>query len=139
MPSNFHFNVLDSDDEAIKLRILSIRSELFSGNNAQMAERLNITPSELSHTISGKRGIGLKIIKLIAENVPEVDINWLVIGRGKMVIDDNNTTCVSDDESAFNSSKMALVEDELKKAHDQIDILINSLKLLQERCQRSQE
>lgn len=125
MQKKLYFNRIDSSDEAIKLRIIDIRRIVFDGNNTQMAEFLGVTPSELSHAINGNKGIGMKFIKLIADKITDIDLNWLITGRGNIYVAKNTRQ----------SEQLDKIKHDLDIAYRLVDTLSENIKLLKERQQ----
>lgn len=62
-------------------RFLQIRESLYGGNNRKMASDMGVNENILSGMCCGSRIIGLTDILRLLESIPEVDANWLLLGR----------------------------------------------------------
>src|SRR5574344_147571 len=52
----------------------------------QFAEEIGIQPSAMSHILSGRNNPSLAVVMKIVTCYPEIDINWLMFGKGEMYI-----------------------------------------------------
>lgn len=68
-------------------RISQIRQIFCEDNNREFSELINVNEQALSQICSGKRNAGLEIVQKILDNLPEIDANWLLRGKGNMTID----------------------------------------------------
>lgn len=68
-------------------RISQIRQTFCEDNNREFSELINVNEQALSQICSGKRNAGLEIVQKILDNLPEIDANWLLRGKGNMTID----------------------------------------------------
>lgn len=53
----------------------------------QFAEEIGIQPSSLSHIINGRNKPSLDFVMKIMQRWPDIDINWLMFGKGDMLVD----------------------------------------------------
>ncbi len=51
----------------------------------QFAEEIGIQPSGMSHILSGRNRPSLDFIMKVINRYPEIDINWLMFGKGEMM------------------------------------------------------
>ena len=68
-------------------RIKQIRSILFDDNNRKFAYEIGEIEQTMSQICLNKRNAGLEIVQKILDNLPEIDANWLLRGKGNMTID----------------------------------------------------
>lgn len=68
-------------------RISQILQTFCEDNNREFSELINVNEQALSQICSGKRNAGLEIVQKILDNLPEIDANWLLRGKGNMTID----------------------------------------------------
>lgn len=68
-------------------RISQLRQTFCEDNNREFSELINVNEQALSQICSGKRNAGLEIVQKILDNLPEIDANWLLRGKGNMTID----------------------------------------------------
>ncbi len=64
-----------------RLRILMDNFQLSS---SQFADKLEIQRSAISHLLSGRNKPSILILEKILKNFPEVDIEWLITGKGSI-------------------------------------------------------
>jgi len=50
----------------------------------QFAEEIGIQPSGMSHIMSGRNNPSLEFVNKVVRRYPEIDANWLLLGRGEM-------------------------------------------------------
>ena len=50
----------------------------------QFAEEIGIQPSGMSHIMSGRNNPSLDFVMKVIRRYPEIDANWLILGRGAM-------------------------------------------------------
>lgn len=50
----------------------------------QFAEQIGIQPSGMSHILSGRNNPSLDFVLKVVKRWPEVNINWLMLGKGEM-------------------------------------------------------
>ena len=51
----------------------------------QFAEEIGIQPSGMSHILSGRNNPSLDFVLKVMKRWPEVNINWLMFGKGEML------------------------------------------------------
>ena len=52
----------------------------------QFAEEIGIQPSGMSHILSGRNNPSLDFVMKVMKRWPEVNINWLMFGKGEMYV-----------------------------------------------------
>lgn len=50
----------------------------------QFAEEIGIQPSGMSHIMGGRNNPSLDFVAKVLRRYPEIDANWLILGRGEM-------------------------------------------------------
>lgn len=78
--------------------------------------------------ISGKRTIGLTIIELIAEKYPDVNLNWLITGKGPMLISEMQPATTQSNLQELLDLKAATT-----RLNQMVDSLMLNVKLLKEK------
>lgn len=58
-------------------------------NAAQLAEEINVQKSGISHILTGRNNPSLDFIQKILNRYPEINAQWLVMGKGAMFMDMN--------------------------------------------------
>ena len=77
---------------------------------AQFAEKIGISPSSLSHILSGRNNPSLEVVMKIHKACDYISLDWLLYGEGQMETDvdsDNNIHYTPSlfDENPVNSTK----------------------------------
>ena len=50
----------------------------------QFAEEIGVQPSGMSHILGGRNNPSLEFVNKVLRRYPEIDANWLLLGRGEM-------------------------------------------------------
>lgn len=53
-------------------------------SQAQFADTINVVRASVSHVLAGRNNPGYEFIKAIMDNYPSLNIEWLILGKGKM-------------------------------------------------------
>lgn len=64
--------------------------EYYSMNAASFADKIGVQRSSLSHLLSGRNKPSLDFILKIIEAFPDVDLYWILIGKGNFLKEKNN-------------------------------------------------
>ena len=87
---------------------------------AQFAEKIGISPSSLSHILSGRNNPSLEVVMKIHKACDYISLDWLLYGEGQMETDvdsDNNihyTPSLFDENSLFTPERPASPREEIK-------------------------
>lgn len=66
---------------------------------AEFANTVGVNPSGLSHILSGKRNnLSIDTILKILDKYPDIELNWLILGKGNMTDLDKNSNSLFSDE-----------------------------------------
>lgn len=65
-------------------------------SSRQFAEEIGIQPSGMSHILSGRNNPSLDFVMKVVKRWPEININWLMFGKGEMYVSSNGTQPVTD-------------------------------------------
>ena len=60
-------------------------------SSRQFAEEIGIQPSGMSHILSGRNNPSLDFVMKVVKRWPEININWLMFGKGEMYVSSNGT------------------------------------------------
>ena len=74
-------------------------------NNIQFSQKTGISPASLSHITSGRSNPTLTILRNIVESFPELNPEWVLLGRGDMFQNASNTA--DGQNNGINSSEDA--------------------------------
>lgn len=61
-------------------------------SQAQFADTINVVRASVSHVLAGRNNPSYDFIKAIMDKYPELNIEWLILGKGKMYKDRNVAT-----------------------------------------------
>lgn len=80
------FVISNFEDYKCKIMINRINLILRAKNITarQFAEEIGIQPSGMSHIMSGRNNPSLDFVTKVIRRYPEIDANWLIMGRGAM-------------------------------------------------------
>lgn len=53
-------------------------------SQAQFADTINVVRASVSHVLAGRNNPSYDFIKAIMDNYPALNIEWLILGKGKM-------------------------------------------------------
>lgn len=53
-------------------------------SQAQFADIINVVRASVSHVLAGRNNPSYDFIKAIMDNYPDLNIEWLILGKGKM-------------------------------------------------------
>lgn len=51
---------------------------------AQLADNLKVVRASISHILSGRNNPGYDFIKVMMQKYPKLNMEWLILGKGKM-------------------------------------------------------
>lgn len=89
------------------MRISQIRQTLFDNNNRAFSDIVEINEQSLSQICSGKRNAGIDVVQKISEKMPELNANWLLTGRGTMLVAPSSSFNISSSPKAtINNGEM---------------------------------
>lgn len=99
-----------SNKTGLNNRINQIRSSLFDDNNRKFASAIGKNEQTMSQICLNKRNAGLEIVQKILDNLPEIDANWLLRGKGNMTIDrsDKNVSVHDSQKTTISNGGMAI-------------------------------
>jgi len=67
-----------------------------------LSKKIGVEPSSISHILSGRNKPSFNFLSKLAETFPQLNINWLVTGKGEMLIDKNINYVKQKGESSEN-------------------------------------
>ena len=109
----------------INLRINKLIEEL-GYNKSSFAAKVGVSQPIITHITNGRNNPGLEVIQKILSNIPEINPDWLIMGRGEMLLNNYlKQKMISDINSDVNNSLIKL-EEEVKFLRNKVEIL-NSL------------
>lgn len=129
-----------SQNSQINERFSQIREFFCSGDNKLFASKIGEKEQNLSSICTGSRPVGLTSIMKLLVAIPEVDANWLLLGKGDMVkkkqgrnlkVTDSPQATVSNGDMSINAPKELLAllvsqQETIKQQSETIKDLISS-------------
>lgn len=67
----------------------------------QFAEEIGIQPSGMSHILGGRNNPSLEFALKVLRRYPEIDANWLLLGRGAMYGDNKDSVAETVSQQIF--------------------------------------
>ena len=112
--------MLNKIDELIKVKA--------QGNEKEFALQTGIKQQTLNNYTTGKRGISLDAVISILSAYPDVSAEWLLRGKGEMILSDNLPPIIGDEsENDLDTHAM------LAHARKEIDVLVQEIAALKEK------
>ena len=71
----------------------------------QFAEEIGIQPSGMSHIMSGRNNPSLEFVNKVIRRYPEIDANWLLLGKGEMYESAVGTPASAAEPTLFTSTE----------------------------------
>lgn len=126
-----------SQNSQINERFSQIREFFCSGDNKLFASKIGEKEQNLSSICTGSRPVGLTSIMKLLVAIPEVDANWLLLGKGDMVkkkqgrnlkVTDSPQATVSNGDMSVNAPKelLALLTSQQETIKKLTEIIANS-------------
>ena len=76
----------------------------------QFAEEIGIQPSGMSHILGGRNNPSLDFVNKVLRRYPEIDANWLLLGRGEMYTSAATSPVVAPVESVSEAAPVLMPE-----------------------------
>jgi transcriptional regulator with XRE-family HTH domain len=74
---------------------------------AQFADQIGVQKSSISHILSGRNNASLDFVQKILLSYPEVNVEWLLFGKGQL-FKSNETTGNVNNDASFNTNSVAI-------------------------------
>ena len=101
--------MVNIDDFVKRIEILL---EYYGLNAASFADKIGVQRSSLSHLLSGRNKPSLDFVLKIVEVFPEIDLYWILIGKGNF-LKSNNEICNLGTETTTEKTNLAsLISDD---------------------------
>ncbi len=104
----------------------------YNTNSSKFAEQIGVQKSSISHVLSGRNKPSLDFIQKLLRAFPEINADWLVLGKGKMIIGEEEKNLFNADEgsSAIKSrevEKKLSIEESEKLDLSMEDVVVSHL------------
>ena len=87
---------------------------------AQFADKIDVQRSSISHVLSGRNKPSLEFIQKILKSYPEIRPDWLLFGKGPMLIKETDLFSIP----ATDTSKVSGIRSEYSEIDDKAEKLI---------------
>ena len=133
-------SVEESQKAELSNRIWQIRQTLFDDNNRFYSQKILVNEQALSQICSGKRNAGIEIVQRILENITEISPDWLLLGKGEMLRENEKRTIKSYDRGEEDAQSSALqLRRENSMLYDHIKLLEEKVSSLEEQLRQERE
>ncbi len=88
---------------------------------AQFADSINVVRASVSHIISGRNNPSFDFIKAMMSNYPNLNMDWLIFGKGKMYKDTPAQSQSPEYELLFPEDEQETVQESQKNVHVAIE------------------
>lgn len=87
-------------------------------SQSQFADCLGVARASISHIVAGRNKPSFDFIERMAKRYPNLSLEWLITGKGRMYLNDNDGILNSQDDMILSQEP----EQELFPADNQVDI-----------------
>ena len=102
--------------------------EVKASSTTSFSSEIGISQSTLSSQLSSKTGIQLPVITATLKRFPDISAEWLLRGKGEMILSDNLPPIIGDEsENDLDTYVM------LAHARKEIDVLVQEIAALKEK------
>ena len=87
--------------------------KLYKINSSKFADEIGVQRSSISHVLSGRNKPSLDFIQKLLKAYPEINSDWLILGKGKMLAEDATDDLfgnILDEETADKPENLQKVE-----------------------------
>ena len=99
-------------------------------SQGELADGWKVSRQYINAILSGNGSIGIKLINKLVDAFPDLNLNWLLTGKGDMFFDSQNT--MKEPETEYSNSNLLKSKEEvIQIQHDYIEQLKNTLKKLE--------
>lgn len=107
----------------INLRISQLIDKL-GFNKSSFALHISVSQPIITHITNGRNNPGLEVIQKILTHCPEVNPEWLILGRGDMILNNKFRQKVIND-------LLSDIKSSLLNAENEVNILKNKVEMLE--------
>ena len=112
--------------EGILERLLFLCNKETGGNVSAFSKLIGVNQKTLSQQLNKECSVSLSVLLPVLSSLPDVSSEWLLRGKGEMILSDNLPPILGDDsENDLNAHAMLV---NLRKEIDKLNIEIASLK-----------
>ncbi|HLV14781.1 MAG TPA: helix-turn-helix transcriptional regulator [Xanthomarina sp.] len=101
------------NNEEFALRLQKV-IDFYNENASSFAEKIGVQRSSISHILSGRNKPSLDFILKVLSTFPEVELYWLLNGKGQFPVKDNSQGKLDFEENSKNNNPIT-VPSEIKQ------------------------
>ena len=95
---------------------------------AELSKKLNMETATLGAQLAGKRGVSVTTIHNIINLYPELNLEWVMLGRGNMLVSDEIQEHLSTKaEVAELKNQVEVQQEKIKCLEAQVEVLVRTL------------
>lgn len=104
-----------------KTRITSIM-DVYNLNAAEFADKIDVQRSSISHIMSGRNKPSLDFMIKIKDAFPEVQWDWLILGKGTMLKSENDVMVSKSNILSPTSSSEEIIDSQFDLFEDKMEV-----------------
>lgn len=108
----------------INLRINQLIEKL-GFNKSTFAAKIGVSQPIITHITNGRNNPGLEVIQKILLNCPEINPDWLILGRGEMLLNNKLKEQLLKDLKSEISASIIILKKEINYLNEKFEILKN--------------
>jgi|SRR5690554_11460 len=105
------FTMINNEEFALRLQKVI---DFYNENASSFAEKIGVQRSSISHILSGRNKPSLDFILKVLSTFPEVELYWLLNGKGQFPVKDNSQGKLDFEENSKNNNPIT-VPSEIKQ------------------------
>ena len=86
-------------------------------SQAQFADTINVVRASVSHVLAGRNNPSYDFIKAIMNNYPNLNMEWLILGKGKMYREQQQVLPPAPAEKSESIDLFSFTEDEISPSN----------------------
>ncbi|MDX2190829.1 MAG: helix-turn-helix transcriptional regulator [Bacteroidota bacterium] len=111
----------------INLRISHLIDKL-GHNKSSFANQVGVSQPIITHITNGRNNPGLEVIQKILQSFPEVNPDWLIMGRGEVFLNNQLRIKMITDLLSDINEKIISIENEVASLKEKAILLENLIK-----------
>lgn len=92
-------------------------------NKSTFAVKIGVSQPVITHITSGRNNPGLEVIQKILLNCPETNPEWLILGKGEMILNNKLKEQILKDLKSDIYNSILILKKELKLLDEKFEIL----------------
>jgi transcriptional regulator with XRE-family HTH domain len=100
-------------------------------SQGELADKWKVSRQYINAILSGNGSIGIKLINKLIDEFPDLNLNWLLTGKGVMFFESRNTMKEPEAEYSANSDLLKSKEEIVQVQRDYIEQLKDTVKKLE--------